>query len=949
MNIELLEYCLKGLRKRWKEVLRTSIVIFIAFTFVAGTLIFQSNMYKWQIQSAKSRFGSWYVMYEGSVKAENNDLKNHPYLGTAGLAQVNNYVYNSVGKTDISIGTLSDRFIEIGNIKLNKGRMPAKDNEIAVEWSTLIKLEQGSDIGQDIVIDTYLNGTSDKLTKTYKLVGILNSYTDVWQGGDKLPGIIVTESEGKAINRYGGGIFIYPINDYIKEDYRDIYNGIEQKVSHIYITYNSSVYDYKPWKDNYVYKYMYIVVMILAIAAIIYQLISYNKARSRTRSIVKNIGAGNVQMAFIIIIENAVILISSLLLCLIFSIVVGKAVCIFIEHKCGFEFYSIDNSVYVNTFLTFIIAVIMCCVINIIQWSKRSRGQSYRVRKYKKPRIRSKSINKDNYICYTHKRLMQSHGAVQNILTRVFGILMLVIIVVCAMNISVTYKNYNNITKSSDIIAFKKVDKKGYYNINYIYNPVAIWTNEMKEKFSKDSSYLLIAKQNGKVDNVTKEEYFQRSKNIPQNNDSGIIYTYGNVVIEKYADAYMYQGIDEHIIDYIKGISGIKDVQYSCFETSRMWTWEGWNIQEAKSVNNNYLYAAEYVEPSYEIYNILIDYAKDCDFSYEDFCNGDAVIVFEEPNIHGGYDSTIGKDTKINLMNYCSFPKGSTSYDSSYGGEYYENLYEYMYNNGMITVNDNYKSFNEDYLTSDITTEELDKRCREIMNIDENIQVSRSVAEGIVGNTILNEYEYDTLFAPAAVTRAANVVYVNDEIKERLKEYIPEYAKYTMVASNKLGQRAVDRQNELLRNLLGMEELPETITLAMKYNQINVKYSLGSVNLSTGNNLQSYLGPAGFSYYVYSDDKDDARREAIVNYILYGVSLAAAVFVYIAVSLVILVTRMKQYKDIIRVMRNTGADREVIEKICMKECIVLSLWCIILAPVTLVAEYLVIHKIIKGY
>ena len=67
--------------------------------------------------------------------------------------------------------------------------------------------------------------------------------------------------------------------------------------------------------------------------------------------------------------------------------------------------------------------------------------------------------NKDNYICYTHKRLMQSHGAVQNILTRVFGILMLVIIVVCAMNISVTYKNYNNITKSSDIIAFKKVDK----------------------------------------------------------------------------------------------------------------------------------------------------------------------------------------------------------------------------------------------------------------------------------------------------------------------------------------------------------------------------------------------------------------------------------------------------------------------------------------------------------
>mgnify|MGYP000721928869 CR=1 FL=1 len=77
---------------------------------------------------------------------------------------------------------------------------------------------------------------------------------------------------------------------------------------------------------------------------------------------------------------------------------------------------------------------------------------------------------------------------------------------------------------------------------------------------------------------------------------------------------------------------------------------------------------------------------------------------------------------------------------------YLQRIVDRMHN-GMIKVNDNYKSFNEDYLTSDITTEELDKRCREIMNIDENIQVSRSVAEGIVGNTILKEYEYDTLFA----------------------------------------------------------------------------------------------------------------------------------------------------------------------------------------------------------
>lgn len=34
----------------------------------------------------------------------------------------------------------------------------------------------------------------------------------------------------------------------------------------------------------------------------------------------------------------------------------------------------------------------------------------------------------------------------------------------------------------------------------------------MKEKFSKDSSYLLIAEQNGKVDNVTKKNIFRGQK-----------------------------------------------------------------------------------------------------------------------------------------------------------------------------------------------------------------------------------------------------------------------------------------------------------------------------------------------------------------------------------------------------------------------------------------------------
>ena len=73
-----------------------------------------------------------------------------------------------------------------------------------------------------------------------------------------------------------------------------------------------------------------------------------------------------------------------------------------------------------------------------------------------------------------------------------------------------------------------------------------------------------------------------------------------------------------------------------------------------------------------------------------------------------GMIAQCGKDTKIN-HELLHFQKVLHLMTALMVSEYYENLYEYMYNNGMITVNDNYKSFNEDYLTSDITTEELDK------------------------------------------------------------------------------------------------------------------------------------------------------------------------------------------------------------------------------------------------
>lgn len=95
MNIEYIKYCIRSVKRRWKSILRTSLAIFFAFVFVAGVMLFKSNMYQWQLQSVRHRFGSWIIMLYDSNLEENSELKNHPYLNESGKAAVDNYMYDT--------------------------------------------------------------------------------------------------------------------------------------------------------------------------------------------------------------------------------------------------------------------------------------------------------------------------------------------------------------------------------------------------------------------------------------------------------------------------------------------------------------------------------------------------------------------------------------------------------------------------------------------------------------------------------------------------------------------------------------------------------------------------------------------------------------------------------------------------------------------------------------
>lgn len=1007
MNTAFFDYCIKSLKRRKKQVLKAVTAIFLSFTFVAGVLLFRDNMYEWQIQSAKHRFGDWFVMMNGNDSRENAQLKSHPYLNDSGKVSISNYQYNNNwNQTDIKIGYMDNDFVRLSNITPDKGEFPKNDDEIAVEWNTLLLLNQGTDIGQDITLNIIVNNPkassgSDRITKTYKLSGILKSYTNIWVGGSNVPGIITTKNEAQNIKRSNSAVYIYSAGNYISGDYKDIYEGLNKKVSGSLI-YNSSLYDYEPWSGGSIYEYMYVVLVILGVAGIAYQLSVYNKTRKYAYGIIKNMGATKLQMIAFICVENAVIVISSSVIGLILSIIAARLICFIVELRTGISFFTIDRGIYISLLIMLIMAVVVGSIVNICgQSSDRLHRYTSRYklkRLYKKDRHTRHTyiLNKNNYVKETYKRLMLRQGIVQSICIRLFSLAMMIIMIICIVNSVRTYADYKISSQKSDIIAFYRQDNNAEYIICNAENDVQLEYEAGKTldlfKYIKDCY-------SNAINNVSWEMYSDAYKSRISDDD-GISFSKRNLKYNiKNADSLMYKDIDESTIEYVRGITGVDDISYGYFETARVWTWNTMdynkmgipyyvdiddnkninskNINSKNSDSNNasysseqinpkYLFATEYVEADSRVYDVLADITGKDEIDIQAFKDGRQVVIFLDKNPEGVYDDTITKGTDIGLMCYKAYPEYYGYIDKDYASSYYMAIYSYMHDKGIVT--DDFNKINSEYFHSLIADNEQDKLKQLTELFEKNnvkflddfytywadkgeeqfYQYVDSYLDINIADEKLKVYDYSSDYVPAAAAEVAKVIYVDDEVKDKLKEYIPEFGQYTMLASDELGKKALDTQNNILKDYLMLDELPEEINLSMKYNQINITYGLDSIYNGTANVVASYLGQAGYAYNSYSHDKDLIKSNTIEAYILYGFTGITAFLVYMIVSLIILKNRFFQFSDRIKILRNTGANKDIIFDMYMKQSIREMLWCIMLMPLMIILDIICIKMYIRN-
>ena len=940
MNV--LKITFKSIRRRFSQIWKAALTTLVAVFFVTAVLIFQENMYQWQMSSNKSRFGDWFIC-ERSKKEANEILSTHNYLCEPVSAKSSVELYDSEwNETKLHIGSMTDDFIKQGRLKLDEGRMPQNNDEIAMDWNTLLKLGYAGELGQKITIYYYradnINYESDQRIETYTLVGIFQNYTNIWQNGKMIPGALVTDEKLNDFDYKIDNLYLYGFKDSIRtSEYANVYKKIKEDIR-CETVYNAAVYDYSPWKSATVYMYMYVVVMVIGILALSYQLIEYRNTRRKSYNMFSQMGMTKAGIRKMYITENAFILIPAGIIGILLALAVGHFTGQALEAKSGYEFYRVNMEVIIKSASSVVIAVIVeelsGIISNIHFYRKKAVSKKWVSRpvhmRYKKSRM-----NRHNLERSVSSRFIRKDGALMAVGIRLFALCICGVIIFSALKIQNAFKEYKSNDSVPDIYGYIDVnqDKTALF-MNYWY-----YLKDYNNLPLKSMNYTgEITSRNDMSEYVSKQRiryniHFDKIKELVEagnmwdwndaikvNDSDSIGRSLGfiNMGQSKYLkdpNNNILEGFSKEFIDELMEINGINSVSYSTFESERSWFWDAQDYEKMQtftfhrengSYNNEhlpdygdrYLFSTEYAQPTKELYNKLEKYIDKEYVDYEAFEEGKQVVLFLRNLPDGGYDDTIHAGDTL-YYNY--YQVSTDTYEKFSNKSYY---YYFPYEEAFAKAKAGNKK-----------------------DDDELIEM---------------EINYDACVAP----QVAAVVKVTDEVIEDFKGIIPAFGYYTSIASINMAQQAVDRQKDVMERYLG-QELSSDMDFELSYNQISINYDLASTFSATNNKIGVYFNNNDISYDSNVDVKNTYRTQLINSILQYGITIIAMIIVQLLIMAIIVRNRMDRRYDKIKLLHGLGMRRGKIVRICMAEALRESLWCVITMPLILLMELLMYAEFVR--
>lgn len=969
MNI--LKITFKSVKRRYRQIIRAALTTLFAVFFVTAVLIFQENMYQWQMQSNKDRFGDWFIMDIGSRQPDSN-LTDHIYIEQpVKVSRSVNVLNDDWQSTGFYVGSFSSEFLAQSHIKLDEGRHPENSDEIAMDWNTLLTLGYKGEIGESINLKYYDNnsiGNKEKRKdKTYTLVGIYRNYTNIWNNGKQIPSAVVVDSELSQFNYDTRSIFLYPIKSSIKtDDYKAVFDSIKEKTSKSY-TYNSGVYDYKPWGSTSIYIYMYLIVMAIGITALSYQLIEYKNTRKASYKKYASLGADSSQLRRMYIIENALIIVPAAFIGIIAAFLAGGVVGGILEGKAGFSFYTINVSIVLKSIASVVIAVVVEEIVgllsNVMDTVKEKRLKAGSKKQIVNIEVRNKNtscrksnLKVSNVSRVITSRLMKRDGVGMIIGVRLFSLFICVVLVFSVLKITTSFDKYKKNNSLPDIYGYLDVPSSNYRTDMIYISYLKDFDNYPDKSLNMDEFT---------QDDLINKEYNSRNRynipyaelrqlildngmtalftSIPYNSPDRIIKSncaIMNSPLAKDGNNSLIEGVSSDVIDGLNEIPGIVSIDYSIFESERTWYWDNQDYhkmgidkiiaaQRASSIaktmkdptyGSRYLFATEYVNPTKKIYDIASKYIDKSNINYDDFASGKQVIVFIQDNCEGDYDDTLKAGDTL-YYNYYNVPFGQCNkagYITSSNAVYpYDISFFNKYNNsGKI----------------DLQVELKD---------DDNPNTASTTY-----SFTQTDLEVETMFGACVAPQVAAVIKVTDEVKEDFNGIMPDYGYYTALASTQLAKQAVDNQKDLMLRITG-EGLTDGIDFELQYNQIKIDYDLSSTFSATNNKVALYLKSNNITYKSNVDSKNVYRTQLVNNILQYGITIMAVIIIQLLIMAIIIRNRIESRRGKFILFRKMGMTRGKLLGICMREALRESLWCIVTLPLMLILEVLIYSSNIR--
>lgn len=775
------------------------------------------------------------------------------------------------------------------------------------------------------------------------------------------------DSELSQFNYDTRSVFLYPIKSSIKtDDYKAVFDSIKEKTSKSY-TYNSGVYDYKPWGSISIYIYMYLIVMAIGITALSYQLIEYKNTRKASYKKYASLGADSSQLRRMYIIENALIIVPAALIGIITAFLAGGIVGGILEGKAGFSFYTINVSIVLKSIASVVIAVVVEEIVgllsNVMDTVKEKRLKAGSKKQIVNIEVRNKNtsgrksnLKVSNVSRVITSRLMKRDGVGMIIGVRLFSLFICVVLVFSVLKITTSFDKYKKNNSLPDIYGYLDVPSSNY-------RTDMIYISYLKD-FDNYPAKSLNMDEFTQVDLINKEYNSRNRYNIPYDELRQLILDNGmtalftsipynspdriiksncaimNSPLAKDGNNSLIEGVSSDVIDGLNEIPGIVSIDYSIFESERTWYWDNQDYhkmgidkiiaaQKASSIaktmkdptyGSRYVFATEYVNPTKKIYDIASKYIDKSNINYDDFASGKQVIVFIQDNCEGDYDDTLKAGDTL-YYNYYNVPFGQCNkagYITSSNAVYpYDIPFFNKYNNsGKI---------------------DLQVELRDEDNPD---------TASTTYNSTQTDLEVETMFGACVAPQVAAVIKVTDEVKEDFNGIMPDYGYYTALASTQLAKQAVDNQKDLMLRITG-EGLTDGIDFELQYNQIKIDYDLSSTFSATNNKVALYLKSNNITYKSNVDSKNVYRTQLVNNILQYGITIMAVIIIQLLIMAIIIRNRIESRHGKFILFRKMGMTRGKLLGICMREALRESLWCIVTLPLMLILEVLIYSSNIR--